>query len=261
MKVFVATVIATAMAGALIGPRGTAEGLNVVVVVDVTASQHRCPELVAGLVANTLIAPGGAVRSRALDFIPPAIPGFVLNGPRPEDRVRVGALARRIYLSGPHAGDSADLKTAWGNVFVLPPVEWLGPSPIWDVLGGLVELLVTEPGERAVILISDGQASGNRQSASEVASAAKRLGVRISAVGEESLVSTTPPQTMAQAIGKDPLANLKMMADQTGGRFYLDKANVPPMMRACYTLDPAPLLSEAFLELRTSNPGTRTSKF
>jgi hypothetical protein len=144
--------------------------LNVVVVVDVTASQHRCPELFG---PRSALYCTRRVRSFApLDFIPPAIPGFVLNGPRTEDRVRVGALARRVYLSERYAGDSAELQKAWGNVFSLPPVEWLGPSPIWDVLGDLVEVLSGEAGAGAVILISDGQARG--KSAQSVASAGQR---------------------------------------------------------------------------------------
>jgi len=256
MKIAGAAVVAcatAALAGSLTeatAARKAAEGLNVIVVVDVTASQHRCPEGVAGLVSTTTQSSlGMAVRSRPLDFIPPAISEFVLNGPRPEDRVRVAALGRRVYLSDAFAGDSADLKRAWRSLFTLPPVEWLGPSPIWDVLGDLVEMLSTEPGQRAIILISDGQASGNRRGSAEVASMAKRLGVRISAVGEESVMSTRPAQTMAQAIGKDPTSNLKKVAEQSGGRFHLDKANVTPMM-SCYSLDPGRFLAEAFSALR-----------
>jgi hypothetical protein len=237
--------------GPLPAKRATADGLNVVVVVDVTASHHRCPEGVAGL-ASTIYGTGMAVPSRARTdraLIAPAVPEMFMNGPRSEDRVRVGALARRVFLSQPFAGDSAELKKAWRSVFGLPPVEWLGPSPIWDALGDIVEMLSEETGPRAVILISDGQASGNRRSAADVASAAKRLGVRISAIGEESIASTTPVQTMAQAIGKDPTSNMKRVAEQTGGRFYFDKANVIPGV-SCYQLDPGRFLGEAFSALR-----------
>jgi hypothetical protein len=253
MKLIVAALVASAaaaMAGSSLSLRMTADGLNVIVVVDVTASAHRCPAGIPGLVSSTLA--GRSVNDRSQTFIPPAISEFLLNGPLPDDRVRVGALARRLYLSESHSGGAAELKADWRNLFRLPPVDWLGPSPIWDVLGDLIEMLAGEPGPRAIILISDGQATGNRRSPKDVASLAREFAVRISVVGEESIMSTRPVQTMEQAIGKNPTANLKMVAEHSGGRFYFDKANVTPLA-SCYSLDPGKFLPQAFADLRTQS--------
>ena len=248
-----AVVIIGASAVAIISASAVAQesasNLNVVVLVDVTASLHRCPEGVAGLVSST--ASNSPMVGRARNDrrpIPPAVGLFVLNGHRSGDRIRVGALSRRTYLSGPHLGDSDELKRSWGSVFGLPPVEWLGPSPIWDALGDIVEMLSVEPGSRSVIVVSDGQANGNRRSPQEVVEAAKRSNVRISAVGEESIISTYPSKTMAEVIGKDPTTNLKLVAEATGGRFFFDKANIIP--GACYQLNPGKWVTEAFADLR-----------
>jgi len=245
----IAVVIATALIGARAVAQDSAVNLNVVVLVDVTASLHRCPEGVAGLVSST--ASNSPLVGRARNDrspIPPAVGLFVLNGHRAGDRIRVGALSRRTYLSEPHLGDSDELKRSWGSVFGLPPVDWLGPSPIWDALGDTVDLLSAEPGLRSIIVVSDGQASGNRRSAQDVAAAAKRANVRISAIGEESIISTYPSKTMAEVIGKDPTANLKLVAEATGGRFFFDKANIVP--GACYQLNPGKWVTEAFSDLR-----------
>lgn len=229
---------------------GLAIGLNLVILVDVTASLHRCPEGVAGLVSTTVAGTTTSVR-QASDRTPiaPAVSEFQLSGPQKQDRVRVGAIGRRVFLSDSYAGDSAELRIAWRRLFGLPPVEWLGPSPIWDAVSEVSSFLSNESGSRAIILVSDGQSTGNVHGSAEAAEIDLRSGVRVSTIAMESIISTTPPRSMASAIGKDPSDRLKYLAEKTAGQFFFDKALVAPGP-SCYMLAPSPLLSKAISGLR-----------
>jgi hypothetical protein len=46
-------------------------------------------------------------------------------------------------------------------LFVRPPVDWLGPSPLRDAVFEASSQLAAEPGRRAIVLISDGAATAN----------------------------------------------------------------------------------------------------
>lgn len=203
-------------------PRTTAGGLNLIILVDVTASRHRCPEGVAGLPSSTLAGSGqtvGSMTDRGL--IPPAVEPFTLRGLRDTDTVRVGALARSVRLSEKYTGASKELARAWQSLFALPPVEWLGPSPIFDGLTAIIDVLAPEPGPRTVVIVTDGLATGNSRTAADVIKAARAADVRISVVGEESIIGLSPPLTVARATGKDPLQALSQIAESSGGRFFL----------------------------------------
>jgi hypothetical protein len=137
-------------------------------------------------------------------------------------------------------------------VFALPPADWLGPSPIWDVLVDLVEVLSSEPGPRAIVLVTDGLATGNARTAAHVEAAARAAAVGISVVFEETIVTLSPMTTMAEAIGRDPAVPLERIATATGGRFFRLRGIVTPG-QPCVTRDPSPLLARALGHMRTES--------
>jgi hypothetical protein len=168
---------------------------------------------------------------------------FVLQGFRPADRVRVGSVGRQLTMGPRFTSDAAEIKSTWQALFEAPPVEWLGPSPIWDAVEGAVAALADESGHRAIVLVTDGQASGNVHGYSEVSAQAALSGVSVSTVTEDSMLPTIPMTTMA-SYGVDPALRLRSMADFTGGSFALDRRQIDPFDR-CFPNDPAPLFRKA----------------
>ena len=211
---------AIALTAAAVG-RARPEAMTIAILVDVTGSMHVCPGGVAGLPSSTK-AGSGTTMTSMLDRrpIPPAVEEFPLVGIDATDRVRLGAISRRFTLSDPIAGGSAELRKAWRALFDMPPVEWLGPSPIWDATAETVRTMSADAGKRAIVLVTDGLASGNRVGATDAAFAARWAGIPVTVVAAESVL---PAQSMS-VIGRDPLTALSELARMSGGRFLVDRA-------------------------------------
>ena len=215
-------------------------GLNLVILVDVTSSLHLCPGGVAGLPSSTAAGSGAtALSMRDYRPIPPAVGEFPLKGLLSTDRVRIGAITRKIAIGSAMPGDAPALRKAWTALFEMPPLEWMGPSPIWDATAEAVRLLAPDAGRRAIILITDGQATANRQSYRDVAVAARGAGIPIAIVGEQ-----TP---LVHLLNRDPLEHLRDMAAISGGQFLLDRATEDG---PCFVRDPGKYLTAALGGLR-----------
>lgn len=226
-----------------------ASSLTLVILVDVTASLHLCPAGVAGIPSTAGPRTSASFSSmRRPGLIPPAVPRFRLEGIGNEDRVRVGAIGRTLKLSDRFTADSSQLGRDWGAVFGLPPIEWLGPSPIHDAVFEAVTLAAAEPGRRAVIVVTDGQASGNRHGYREVAELAARTGVSVSTVAEGILTATNPMRPFSD-FGIDLTRDLKTMADLTGGVLIPDPG-VWNQEERCYRRVPADYLGRVIATLR-----------
>ena len=238
---------ALALALATIHAQQPDDALNLIVVVDVTASRHKCPEGVAGI-PSTTVAVGAMSVSSPRQYIPPAVEYFVLKGVKPNDRVRLAAMAATARLSPPLSGSSPDIPNTWANVFSLPPVDWLGPSPIWDQLFDLIGVVASEPGRRSIVLVTDGQATGNIHTAAEVAALAREHAVRIAVIGEPQVLEIYPPKTLLQATGRDPHEALKHVAEASGGTFVA--AKVQDANLGCFTRNSGPLVTDAIEKLR-----------
>lgn len=132
MKILAASAVMLCAAGVAGGPQDS-RPLSIALLVDVTASLHLCPGGIAGAPSTAGQGLGSTLAtSRAVGDIPPAVAEFRLDGIEPRDRIRVAAIGRHLIWMGTVVeGDSPDLKKNWHNVFALPPIEWLGPSPIW----------------------------------------------------------------------------------------------------------------------------------
>ena len=210
--------------------------LTVVVLVDVTSSQIQCPDVKVLPEIAMSDAGRGSPRTSSIGLL--GVWGqFKIQGFGQGDRVRVGSIGRRLSMSEAFTGDETQIRKDWQALFDVPPVEGLGPSPIWDGLDETIALLAHEPGHRAVVLISDGQASGNVHGHDEVAMHAAIAGVSVSVVAQESMLPATPMQTMASH-GVDPAAALLNIAEFSGGGFEFDRAKFQPY-DPCFERDPA----------------------
>jgi hypothetical protein len=215
-----------------------ATGLTLAILVDVTASLHSCPGTVAGVRPMPVVSGG---RNLPLSMpslpIPRAVYPFALNGLRPDDRVLVGAVARRLVLQGPVEATARELRGHWQSLFELPPADWMGPSPIWDALAATIEALPPSSGRRAIVLVTDGQASGNRLGHRDVADLAARAGVSLNFVIEEPL--RPPSLAPMSSFGIDPGRWLTAAAERSGGVAVLDRPMPSPRETTCVVYDPA----------------------
>jgi len=95
------------------------------------------------------------------------------------------------------------------------------PSPIWDAIDAAAQLLATgSKAPRAVIVLSDGRATGNALGLEELAARATAIGVSITAISEAD--DKLLPQGADAPARVRPDASLAWLADQTGGIYLED---------------------------------------
>jgi hypothetical protein len=94
------------------------------------------------------------------------------------------------------------------------------PSPIWDAIDAAAQLLAGSKAPRAVIVISDGRATGNALGLEEVAARAAAIGVSITAISEAD--DKVLPQGADAPARVRPDASLQWLADETGGVYLED---------------------------------------
>ena len=156
--------------------------------------------------------------------IPPAVPQFDLNGLRSGDRVRVGAIARRPVISDRFASDAREIRQEWRALLDLPPVDWLGPSPIWDRVVDATTHFQGEPGHAEMVIVTDGHTGGNNHGVREAAAQAAIAGVAVSVVAEEILLPRQSAGMPLEEKHPDPTLALRLLASQTGGAYVFDRA-------------------------------------
>ena len=139
----------------------------------------------------------------------------------PHDRVQAGAFARQISISPPFAGNSKAFLTAVRKTLDPRDEETLGPSRLWDALDEAIKALARSEGRRAVLLVTDGQATGNRDGPQEVAPRAVAAGVAVSVVGLDW--ERTIRQDAETGVRVRPGVALEWIAGATGGRYLRDQ--------------------------------------
>jgi hypothetical protein len=238
-------VVALAWLAMGFAPSLTRAPLSIVVLVDVTASLHVCPKGVAGPPSTAAPPTAGSSMTSAVGFeIPPAVVPFPLTHVGSDDRIRIGAIGRRLYLADRFVTNSRERERQWSAAFAHPPIDWLGPSPLWDALIEASQAFQGESGSRAIVLVTDGLATGNTHSVREASDALTAGGIRVGVVAEETILTMTPLTPMS-AIGRDPLKPLQAIADATGGHLVLDKA-IGDFGQPCFRRDPATALASVF---------------
>ena len=80
-------------------------------------------------------------------------------------------------MSDDFESDPSAIRRRWRTLFDLPPVESLGPSPIWDRVSAAVSRLANEPGPAEIVIVTDGHAGGNDLGVREVAEFAAHAGI------------------------------------------------------------------------------------
>jgi hypothetical protein len=155
----------------------------------------------------------------------PSIASGVVHGLTRGDRVRLGVIGGAVRFG---ASFTDDARTA---VAPLIPFFTRGdpePSPIWDAIDAASALLDPEHGVRAIVVITDGKASGNRIGFDEMTARVLGTGVHVEVIAEApEVVVAQQGSTTAAAVR--PSASIHRLADLTGGAYLPDgPADISP---------------------------------
>lgn len=136
---------------------------------------------------------------------------------RPGDRIRLGAFAAKMFLGTQIATDGTLVPKQFRQLLLkLEDEDTLGPSPIWDAAWTAAGSLVDTPGPRAVILLTDGRATGNRLALGDLAEGAAAAGVAMHSV-VRAMRRMPIHQSGKTAVIVQPQVALARLADYTGG--------------------------------------------
>jgi VWFA-related protein len=141
----------------------------------------------------------------------------------PRDRVQVGSVAKRTSIGPAVSGNPKALLSAVRSALDPREEDTLGPSPIWDGIDLAVAALARAEGRRAILLVTDGRATGNRLSPEAAAARAAAEGVAVSVVGEDW--EMTIRQDGNTGVRVRPGIALERIANATGGLYLADRAN------------------------------------
>jgi hypothetical protein len=136
------------------------------------------------------------------------------------DRFAVGVFGARVSLSGFLPDDPKARTLAAQKLFKDRSVGLNGPSRIWDAVDDAATALAGEPGRRAIVLVTDGEASGNRVGLDDLIRHAQTDDVAICVIASGS--SANSPKGPWYAAGATPDALLRRLAADTGGLFVID---------------------------------------
>ncbi len=154
------------------------------------------------------------------------------------DRARIGSIATSMKLSPSFTADRDGLRRAIHDALDVRREDRYGPTPLWDAVAAGVGALEPESGRRAIVLLTDGMATGNRNSLDDVIRQAHASGISVSVVCEKwgpfrgnrmtFHVSDRTGNTwtmMRGSFGKSPEVNLQRLTSSTGGVFEIDGDN------------------------------------
>jgi Mg-chelatase subunit ChlD len=134
---------------------------------------------------------------------------------RERDRIAVAAFGRRTTIRDFVPGRS-DLARTVRRTTDLEWEERHGESPIWDALYEVAQRLDSVPPPRAIVLLTDGRATGNVRGLDEVADAIAGRGIAVHVV--QQLIEQQIYQGSGRAVMVRPSAPLRRLARFSGGR-------------------------------------------
>ena len=239
-------------------------GWSILLLIDVTASVSDAMATVEGAPVP-LPRPDGtgpyeiAPRPRAVKrpnsprdlFLEPVVEG-VIRRLGPQDRLRIGRVARTTTLSPTFSGDPTELVRVTQWALDIDEGGRYGPTPLWDAVDTGVSALEFEGGRRALILVTDGMSTGNHLPLDAAIAHAVRAQVIVSVLGEtwgqrprvafrrtSGWAASDDTGSLWRVVrwpfGNVPDTNLRKLAISTGGIFAADgDAARDPAPRAAF---------------------------
>jgi Ca-activated chloride channel homolog len=153
---------------------------------------------------------------------------------QPGDRVRLGTISRQLRLSDWFPGDSTAFRAAARQVLSVPDDDRYGPSPIWDGVDDALTILEREPGDRAIVLVTDGMPTGNKVGLSSIRRRAADLGIPIFVLHQVQALqgrgfhwedlTGNPWMLLSNPLGDSAAAMLRSLADSSGGAYFDERS-------------------------------------
>ena len=131
------------------------------------------------------------------------------------DRAALARVAGRSAMSPTLRDDASALFREVNNVLAAPDLDRLGPSPLWDAIVAATDRLSAEPGSRAVLLWTDGRATGNHYGHTDAVDRAVAGSVAVHLVIE--YVPRRPQDNERQVKEPNPCARFGSITRATGG--------------------------------------------
>jgi hypothetical protein len=135
----------------------------------------------------------------------------------PTDRFGVGAFGAQVKFSGFLQGDRRARHAAVRTALKDRSAGLNGPSRVWDAIDEMVMYLESQPAPRAIIVITDGYASGNRLGLQDVVAHARTAHVVVSAIVNRILDDNDGPGALGSQRGL-----LQRLTADTGGTLAID---------------------------------------
>jgi hypothetical protein len=136
---------------------------------------------------------------------------------RPGDRLRLSTVGGRAF-STPFRAEVPDLKRDVRRALDQGDDDGYGATPLWDALHDAITVLAREPEPRAILLLSDGRATGNRHGLVEIADYAMAHHVLVHVIVRHAAQRIR--QSAESAVLVQPAAPIEVMAIYTGGNLY-----------------------------------------
>jgi hypothetical protein len=137
----------------------------------------------------------------------------------PDDDLGVGSFAgQRLTFSRGFTPNQPDRLAAFKEVVstdVVPLADWYGPARMWDAVAAGVTQFPTGSPFKSILLVTDGQSSGNRLSHSEAITAAVAQGVVVHVICQKSWWDPS--------LGPSGDTFVRRLAEQTGGLIRIDE--------------------------------------
>lgn len=146
------------------------------------------------------------------------IAGDVLGVLAPGTPVRVAAIGRTLHAPGGWSTNRGEQQTQLRQALDVPAEDRHGPSPVWDALDESLRTLLPADARAGILLVTDGQTSGNRVRLAVPADQAIAMGVPINVVFTGS-VGRLAQRGDTQAVVRPDRA-LEQLASATGGAFF-----------------------------------------
>jgi VWFA-related protein len=171
------------------------------------------------------------------------------------DRALIGSIARELFLSPKFTSDRRQLRTALRIATDPEEASRFGPSPVWDAAYAGITALSTADGRRALVLMTDGRATGNRRGPEELAALAVGANVSINSVGMDTELMFS--QGGGDAVRVRPGVTQRWLATVTGGQYLPVSERMPagPILeriladlRGSYTLGFEPPIRDGSLQ-------------
>jgi VWFA-related protein len=152
-----------------------------------------------------------------LDVLAYAADQALLQPRIPADFIRVGGIAKTLTMSPRLTADRAEARRAARTVLAPRYEDRVGPSPVWDALYSAIGALEPDWHRRAVVVVTDGRATGNVHGMDEVTSRAVAAGISINIVAVPTGMMMRQGGMLAARVR--PTSALAQMATATGGAY------------------------------------------